>query len=331
MKTKSSITLLLISAILFYASTIGTKPLHANTIGTLLVDVLTLPVSCIIVGLIIYYSISVLVSAYNLGIKRFTFFRNVAFVKKLAIWLFIVLTLFSFTSCLMGIPKSGTQKEFKLWLNENKQHSHHLQSAEEQKALTPDQVLKDFKDGNLRFKTTNVTHRYHNEDIRKAATGGQYPKAVVLSCLASRVPVEDVFDQGIGDVFVGRVAGNFVNTDLLGSMEFACKVAGAKLILVMGHQHCGAVKGAIDDVKLGNITSMLANIKPAVAMSQNFTGEKSSKNEAFVREVAQNNVRNTINQIRQKSPILSEMEQNGAIKIVGAFYTLRTGELVFLD
>ena len=154
---------------------------------------------------------------------------------------------------------------------------------------------------------------------------------MVLSCLDSRVPVEDVFDQGIGDVFVGRVAGNFVNTDLLGSMEFACKVAGAKLIIVMGHQHCGAVKGAIDDVHLGNITAMLSNIKPAVSMSQNYDGEKSSKNEAFVKYVAQNNIRNTIDQIRLKSEILRTMENTGAIKIVGAYYSLLKGELEFIN
>ena len=210
------------------------------------------------------------------------------------------------------------------------QHRHVITKAE-QDSLTPDQVLQEFKDGNERFKNGNLTQREHTEEIRKSATGGQFPKAMVLSCLDSRVPVEDVFDQGIGDVFVGRVAGNFVNTDLLGSMEFACKVAGAKLILVMGHQHCGAVKGAIEDVKLGNITSMLANIKPAVALSQNFDGEKSSKNEAFVKLVAQNNVRHTMTQIREKSEILRKMEQKGEIKIVGAFYTLRTGELQFLD
>lgn len=207
----------------------------------------------------------------------------------------------------------------------------HVMTKAEQDSLTPDEVLQEFIEGNKRFKTGNVTQREHTEAIREAATGGQFPKAMVLSCLDSRVPVEDVFDQGIGDVFVGRVAGNFVNTDLLGSMEFACKVAGAKLILVMGHQHCGAVKGAIDDVHLGNITAMLSNIKPAVAMSQNFESEKSSKNEEFVKLVAQNNVRNTISQIRAKSEILRTMESKGEIKIVGAFYTLRTGELQFID
>ncbi len=207
----------------------------------------------------------------------------------------------------------------------------HVMTKAEQDSLTPEQVLQQFKDGNERFNSGNLTQREHSEEIRKAATGGQFPKAMVLSCLDSRVPVEDVFDQGIGDVFVGRVAGNFVNTDLLGSMEFACKVAGAKLIIVMGHQHCGAVKGAIDDVHIGNITSMLSNIKPAVAMSQSFEGEKTSKNEAFVKLVAQNNIKNTILQIRAKSEILREMEAKGQIKIVGAFYTLRTGKLEFVD
>lgn len=209
--------------------------------------------------------------------------------------------------------------------------NHPVTGKQEQHLVTPDQVLQQFKAGNERFEKSEATLRTHSESIRKVATDGQYPKAMVLSCLDSRVPVEDVFDQGIGDVFVGRVAGNFVNTDLLGSMEFACKVAGAKLIIVMGHQHCGAIKGAIDDVHLGNITAMLEHIKPAVAMSQNFEGEKSSKNEAFVKLVAQNNVRNAIAEIRAKSVILSTMEKNGEIKIVGAFYILRTGELQFLE
>ena len=156
-------------------------------------------------------------------------------------------------------------------------------------------------------------------------------KAIVLSCVDSRVPVEDVFDQGLGDVFVGRVAGNFVNTDLLGSMEFACKVAGAKLIIVMGHQHCGAIKGAIEDVHLGNITAMLKNIKPAVIMSQSYVGEKTSKNDDYVKVVNKNNIRNTVSQIRVKSDILKEMEEKGQIKIVGAYYSLLTGKLEFVD
>ncbi len=203
-------------------------------------------------------------------------------------------------------------------------------SAEERAKLTPDQILQDFLDGNERFRNNNLTHRDHSEQIRKSAFG-QYPKAVVVSCLDSRVPVEDVFDQGIGDVFVGRIAGNFVNEDLLGSLEFACKVAGAKLIIIMGHQHCGAVIGAIDDVKLGNLTTTLSKIKPAIRMSQNYNGNMTSKNEEFVKIVSENNVRHAISTIRSKSPILKEMEENGEIKIVGLFYTLTKGELIFVD
>ncbi len=235
---------------------------------------------------------------------------------------------------IVGILLGACSSSVKNTVAKSTTHAHnhnHVLTKEEQQLLTPDKVLKEFLEGNERFKNGNVTQREHSEEIRKIATGGQFPKAMVLSCLDSRVPVEDVFDQGIGDVFVGRVAGNFVNTDLLGSMEFACKVAGAKLIVVMGHQHCGAVKGAIDDVHLGNITAMLANIKPAVAMSQNFEGEKSSKNESFVKYVAQNNIRNTMNEIRSKSEILKTMEKEGAIKIVGAFYTLRDGTLEFVQ
>jgi carbonic anhydrase len=206
----------------------------------------------------------------------------------------------------------------------------HVMTKEQQASLTPDQVLAEFIEGNKRFQSGVTTVRDHSEQARKSAPG-QYPKAVVLSCLDSRVPVEDVFDQGLGDIFVGRVAGNFVNEDLLGSMEFACKVAGAKLVLVMGHQHCGAVKGAIDDVKLGNITAMLSKIKPAVKMSQDFSGEKVSKNDAFVKHVSENNVRYAMQQIRAKSPILKEMEAKGEIKVVGAFYNLANGSLEFVQ
>lgn len=202
-------------------------------------------------------------------------------------------------------------------------------TAEEQKALTPDMVIQSLKDGNARYTRNDLTARDHSAMVRNASFG-QYPKAVVLSCLDSRVPVEDVFDKGIGDLFVGRVAGNFADVDQLGSMEFACKVSGAKLILVLGHESCGAIKAAIDQVKLGNITEMLTKIQPAVAKSKDFSGEKSSKNDAFVEYVAKNNVLNTIETIKQRSPILKEMMDKGEIKIVGAYYNLKTGEVVFL-
>lgn len=203
-------------------------------------------------------------------------------------------------------------------------------TAEEQAALTPDDVIKALKEGNERFVDNNVTARDHSAMVREAA-GGQYPKAVILSCIDSRIPVEDVFDRGIGDLFVGRVAGNFVNTDLLGSMEFGCKVMGAKLILVLGHESCGAITSAIDDVKLGNITSMLANIKPAIEASQDFPGDKSSQNKEYVMYVLKNNVINTVKTIKERSPILKEMADNGGIKIVGAYYNINTGAVTFLD
>lgn len=202
-------------------------------------------------------------------------------------------------------------------------------TAEQQAALTADEVIASLKEGNARFRSNDLTARDHSAQVRKS-TLSQYPKAIVLSCVDSRVPVEDVFDRGIGDVFVARVAGNFVNEDILGSMEFACKVSGSKLILVMGHEHCGAVKAAIDGVKLGNITPMLTKIQPAVDKTV-YDGERTSKNQAFVHDVSINNVRNTINQIRIGSPILKEMEDKGEIKIVGALYDMDNGTVEFLN
>lgn len=202
-------------------------------------------------------------------------------------------------------------------------------TADEQASLTPDMVIQSLKEGNERFLRNDLTARDHTEQVRKS-THGQFPKAVVLSCLDSRIPVEDVFDKGIGDMFVARVAGNFVNEDILGSMEFGCKVAGAKLIVVMGHESCGAVKAAIDGVELGNITGMLTKIQPAVDLSQDFSGEKTSKNSDFVTHVSEENVRVTVQEIRDKSPILKEMEDNGEIKIIGALYDMDSGKVIFL-
>lgn len=229
-------------------------------------------------------------------------------------------TLVALSACNSTPPKQKTAQDT----------SSHVLTKEERDKLTPEIILQQLKEGNERFRTNNSTLRNHSLQIRQSVVG-QYPKAVVLSCLDSRIPVEDVFDQGLGDVFVARVAGNFVNEDILGSMEFACKIAGAKLILVMGHQHCGAVKGAIDDVKLGNLTALLSKIKPAVEMNRNFAGSQSSQNEEFVKCVAQSNIKNTLKNIRNRSAILREMEQKGQIKIVGAFYTLTKGELIFLN
>jgi carbonic anhydrase len=190
-------------------------------------------------------------------------------------------------------------------------------------------VLQSLVEGNKSFVSSDLTARDHSAMVRDAAKG-QYPKAVILSCIDSRVPVEDVFNKGIGDLFVIRIAGNFADEDMLGSMEFGCKVSGAKLIVVLGHESCGAIKAAIDNVKMGNITGMLTRIQPAVKKSQDFAGEKTSKNDAFVEYVAKNNVHNTIETIKQRSLILKEMADSGQIKIVGAYYDLKTGEVTFL-
>lgn len=202
-------------------------------------------------------------------------------------------------------------------------------TKEEQDALTPDMVIQSLNEGNGRFMRNDLTARNHSEQVRKSVTA-QFPKAIVLSCVDSRIPVEDVFDRGIGDVFVARVAGNFVNEDILGSMEFACKVSGSKLILVLGHEHCGAIKAAVDDVKLGNITPMLSKIRPAVE-SIEYEGDRTSKNQEFVQLASKSNIKNTIAEIRKNSPILKEMEENGEIKIKGAIYDMDDGSVDFVN
>ena len=203
-------------------------------------------------------------------------------------------------------------------------------TKEMQTAMTPNSVLADLLEGNKRFMSNNA-QQLDNTALIKQTIGGQNPKAVVLSCIDSRVPVETVFDQGIGDVFVSRVAGNFENVDILGSLEYSCKVAGSKLVLVLGHEACGAVKAACDGVELGNITALLSNIIPAVKVSsEEVEGELNSSNNNFVAKTVENNVRLTMDRIREKSPILNEMEQNGEIKIVGGVYSLHTGEVEML-
>ncbi|WP_420320732.1 carbonic anhydrase family protein [Flagellimonas sp.] len=199
-----------------------------------------------------------------------------------------------------------------------------------QSSLTSDSVLEDLMNGNNRFTASKMETRAYQAQ-RESTVSGQFPKAVILSCIDSRVPVETVFDQGIGDIFVARVAGNFENTDILGSLEYSCKAAGSKLVLVLGHEACGAVKAACDGVELGNITSMLGNILPAVKLSsEQVDGEANSSNAEFVAKTVENNVKLTVDRIREKSPILKEMEDNGEIKIVGGVYSLSTGAVTLV-
>ena len=196
-----------------------------------------------------------------------------------------------------------------------------------QDSLTADAVLQDLLNGNERFTESNPNSVNTNALISQT-TSGQFPKAVVLSCIDSRVPVEMVFDQTIGDIFVARVAGNFENTDIIGSMEYSCKVAGSKLVFVLGHESCGAVKAACDHVELGNITALLDNIQPAVTKSEGeISGDHNSSNTEFVNQTIKNNVLMTMDRIREKSPILKEMEDNGEIKIVGGVYHLSNGKV----
>ena len=205
------------------------------------------------------------------------------------------------------------------------------QTKESQSALSQHQIVDILKEGNKRFVDNQKLNRNLQQQVLETS-GGQFPFATVLSCIDSRIPVEAIFDQGIGDLFSVRIAGNFVNEDILGSMEFACKLAGSKVLLVLGHTSCGAVKGACDDAKLGKLTGMLDKIKPAVnaIKSPEEASERTSQNLSFVNEVAEKNVALTIDAIRTGSDVLATMEVNGEIQLVGGMYDVGTGKVTFL-
>jgi carbonic anhydrase len=211
---------------------------------------------------------------------------------------------------------------------------HHIELStleevkDRQAKLTPAQAIQMLKDGNQRFVMKQTANHDLHSQIKMTAHG-QYPIAAIVSCIDSRVPAEIIFDTAIGDIFNARVAGNFVNTDILGSLEFACKVAGSKAIVVLGHTQCGAVKGACDDVKLGNLTEMLEKLMPAVSSVTEITEDRNSSNSEFVQKVADSNVDHTIAVIRKKSPVLREMEGQGELRLVGAMYDVHTGKVTF--
>jgi carbonic anhydrase len=193
--------------------------------------------------------------------------------------------------------------------------------------LKPDEIIAAMKKGNERFRLGQESlHDYLAQ--QKATAKGQYPAAVILSCIDSRAPAETIMDLGIGDCFNARVAGNIANDDIVGSMEFACKVAGAKVVLVMGHTACGAIKGAIDRAQLGKLTGLLAKIRPAVDATP-YQGERTATNYAFVDAVARKNVELTLGDIRRLSTVLADLEKSGAVKIVGSMYNLETGMVEF--
>ena len=205
------------------------------------------------------------------------------------------------------------------------------QTKESQAALNPESAITLLKEGNERFVANKKADRDLLSQVRQT-TSGQYPFATILSCIDSRVSAELVFDQGVGDIFSARVAGNIVNEDILGSMEFACKLAGTKVIVVLGHTSCGAVKGACDDAKMGNLRTLLHKIKPAVkeVSEPSDASERNSKNLQFVNNVAEKNVQLTIEDIRSLSPVLKEMEDNGEIAVVGAMYDIADGRVHFM-
>jgi carbonic anhydrase len=205
-----------------------------------------------------------------------------------------------------------------------------VQTKASQAALTPQAALAELRDGNARFIAGKPLNRDFPAQV-KATASGQYPFAVVLSCLDSRQPIEIVLDQGVGDIFSARVAGNVLDDDILGSMEFACKVSGAKLIAVIGHSNCGAIKGAVDDVELGNLTGLLAKIKPAIDAVPADVQPRTTKNYTFVNDVSEANVKLVMKEIRERSPILREMLDKGEIGLVGGMYDLTTGKVQFYD
>jgi len=205
-------------------------------------------------------------------------------------------------------------------------------TKETQAAMTPQKSLQHLKEGNIRFQNNLKANRNLLEQVNDTRKG-QFPFATVLSCIDSRVSSELIFDQGLGDIFSIRIAGNFVNEDILGSMEFASKLAGTKLILVLGHTSCGAVKGACDHARMGNLTSLINKIEPAVEAVKEPIDEslRNSNNLEFVDDVAAKNVRLTIENIHNDSPILAEMEKNNEIMIIGGMYNISNGEVVFFE
>ena len=202
-------------------------------------------------------------------------------------------------------------------------------NAETQSAISPSRAIEMLKEGNARYISGNMLNRDLNMQ-QGQTSDGQWPFAAILGCIDSRVPAELIFDQGIGDLFNARVAGNFSNTDILGSLEYSCKVAGAKAVVVLGHSACGAVKGACDGVELGNITALLSNLKPAIAAVTDESEDRSSGNSGFVQKVVESNVHITVDDIRRDSPTLAEMESNGEIVIVGAWYDVASGKVTFM-
>jgi len=203
-------------------------------------------------------------------------------------------------------------------------------TKETREHLTPDMIIQFLKEGNERFVNNLKLHRNLLQQINETSSG-QFPVATVLSCIDSRTSAELIFDQGLGDIFSVRIAGNILNDDILGSMEFGCEIAGSKLVLVVGHTKCGAIQGACDNVKLGHVTGLLEKIKPAIDAETLTKENRNGDNSEFVQNVTIKNVELTVEQIRERSNILAKMECDGKIKITGAYYDVESGIVTFID
>jgi carbonic anhydrase len=253
-------------------------------------------------------------------------------MKKLTIQLSTLLTVLFLTSCQETKEADAPATEDAKTEQVEKVVVGSILTAEEQADMTPAEIVGRLKKGNENFMNNNLTQRDHSAQRRKAMIG-QYPKAIVLSCVDSRVPVEDVFDLGIGDIFVARVAGNIENADIVGSMEFATAVAGSKVVIVMGHTACGAVKSTIDEVDaaalgMNSLAALISEIKPAIKETT-FEGDRTTKNVEYTDLVIKNNAMRTVQNIRKQSPTLAKMEDEGKIMIVSAVYDMESGKVVF--
>ncbi len=252
----------------------------------------------------------------------------------MAVWsnkvkfLFIIPLVFSMITLVGCNMESGNTEQAAT--NEPAYDDYVTQTSETQSEMSPAEAVQMLKDGNARFVNESMVNRDLLSQVEQTGDG-QYPFAAVVSCIDSRIPTEIVFDQGVGDIFNARIAGNFVNQDILGSLEFATKVAGSKTIVVMGHTHCGAVKGAADDVQLGNLTAMLDHIEPAINAVTDIQENRNSSNEEFVQKVSDKNVELTIEKIKSDSDVIREMFENGEISIVGAMYDVESGKVTFME
>ena len=252
-------------------------------------------------------------------------------MKKITLQLVAISAVLFLTSCQETKKSEPIVQESQQELVEKKVVES-IMTAEDQAGMTPGEIVGRLKKGNENFMNNNLTQRDHSAQRRKAIIG-QYPKAIVLSCVDSRVPVEDVFDLGIGDIFVARVAGNIENADIVGSMEFATAVAGSKVVIVMGHTACGAVKSTIDEVDakslgMNSLADLLDEIEPAITETK-FEGDRTTKNIEYTDLVINNNAMRTVKNIREQSPTMAKMEDDGKIMIVSALYDMETGKVTF--